>query len=151
MQQLRPPNTCHSREACPRESGERESRRNISIGDVAMPTYDYLCDNCGHKFEKFQSITARPLRKCPKCHRAAAKTPHRHRCRHYLQRLRFLRNRLQKRKLQRSQEEGRKAPHRHQGQKRHQNRSQNRTCKRHQKQFPQQNVRYALHAIPSVT
>ena len=32
-----------------------------------MPTYDYLCDNCGHKFEKFQSITARPLRKCPEC------------------------------------------------------------------------------------
>ena len=34
-----------------------------------MPTYDYLCDNCGHKFEKFQSITARPLRKCPRCSR----------------------------------------------------------------------------------
>ena len=32
-----------------------------------MPTYDYLCSNCGHKFEHFQSITARPLRKCPKC------------------------------------------------------------------------------------
>ena len=32
-----------------------------------MPTYDYLCDSCGHGFEKFQSITARPLRKCPKC------------------------------------------------------------------------------------
>ncbi len=34
-----------------------------------MPTYDYLCDSCGHKFEKFQSITARPLRKCPNCSR----------------------------------------------------------------------------------
>ncbi len=32
-----------------------------------MPTYDYLCDNCGHKFEKFQSITARQMRKCPEC------------------------------------------------------------------------------------
>lgn len=32
-----------------------------------MPTYDYLCKNCGHEFENFQSITARPLRKCPKC------------------------------------------------------------------------------------
>ena len=32
-----------------------------------MPTYDYLCSNCGHKFENFQPITARPLRKCPKC------------------------------------------------------------------------------------
>jgi putative FmdB family regulatory protein len=32
-----------------------------------MPTYEYACDDCGHEFEEFQSITARPLRKCPKC------------------------------------------------------------------------------------
>ena len=32
-----------------------------------MPTYEYACDNCGHEFERFQSITARPLRKCPVC------------------------------------------------------------------------------------
>ncbi|MHC4721712.1 MAG: FmdB family zinc ribbon protein [Planctomycetota bacterium] len=32
-----------------------------------MPTYDYLCDNCAHGFEKFQSITARQMRKCPEC------------------------------------------------------------------------------------
>lgn len=32
-----------------------------------MPTYDYLCENCGHAFEKFQSITASSLRKCPRC------------------------------------------------------------------------------------
>jgi putative FmdB family regulatory protein len=32
-----------------------------------MPTYDYLCGGCGHKFEKFQSITRNPLRKCPEC------------------------------------------------------------------------------------
>ena len=32
-----------------------------------MPTYDYKCDACGHAFEKFQSITAAPLRKCPQC------------------------------------------------------------------------------------
>ncbi len=32
-----------------------------------MPTYEYECEACGHKFEKFQSITARPLRKCPAC------------------------------------------------------------------------------------
>ena len=32
-----------------------------------MPTYDYACDACGHKFEEFQSITASPLHKCPKC------------------------------------------------------------------------------------
>ena len=32
-----------------------------------MPTYDYECTVCAHKFEKFQSIKARPLRKCPEC------------------------------------------------------------------------------------
>lgn len=32
-----------------------------------MPTYDYLCENCEHEFEKFQSITANPLKKCPSC------------------------------------------------------------------------------------
>jgi putative FmdB family regulatory protein len=32
-----------------------------------MPTYDYQCDACGHEFEEFQSITAAPLKKCPKC------------------------------------------------------------------------------------
>ena len=32
-----------------------------------MPTYDYECDACGHKFEKFQSITAAPIKKCPVC------------------------------------------------------------------------------------
>ncbi len=32
-----------------------------------MPTYDYLCDGCGHEFELFQSITAKVRRKCPEC------------------------------------------------------------------------------------
>ena len=32
-----------------------------------MPTYEYICDNCQHHFEKFQSIKARPIRKCPEC------------------------------------------------------------------------------------
>lgn len=32
-----------------------------------MPTYEYKCDSCGHEFEQFQSITARPLKKCPQC------------------------------------------------------------------------------------
>jgi putative FmdB family regulatory protein len=32
-----------------------------------MPTYDYQCDACGHKFEQFQAITASPLKKCHKC------------------------------------------------------------------------------------
>lgn len=32
-----------------------------------MPTYEYECQECGYLFEKFQSMTAKPLRKCPKC------------------------------------------------------------------------------------
>jgi putative FmdB family regulatory protein len=32
-----------------------------------MPTYDYVCDSCGHEFEEFQSITEPVLRKCPEC------------------------------------------------------------------------------------
>ncbi|MCL2118647.1 MAG: zinc ribbon domain-containing protein [Planctomycetaceae bacterium] len=32
-----------------------------------MPTYDYVCDVCGHKFEEFQYIKEEPLRKCPEC------------------------------------------------------------------------------------
>ncbi len=32
-----------------------------------MPTYEYICDSCRHRFERFQSIKARPLRVCPKC------------------------------------------------------------------------------------
>ena len=32
-----------------------------------MPTYDYLCDACGHAFEEWQSFTAEKLTKCPSC------------------------------------------------------------------------------------
>ncbi len=32
-----------------------------------MPTYEYLCASCGHRFEKFQSIKAEPIDICPKC------------------------------------------------------------------------------------
>ncbi len=32
-----------------------------------MPTYEYECLHCGHTFEAFQSMTEKPLNKCPKC------------------------------------------------------------------------------------
>jgi putative FmdB family regulatory protein len=32
-----------------------------------MPTYDYECDQCGHTFELFQSISEPVKRKCPEC------------------------------------------------------------------------------------
>ena len=33
-----------------------------------MPTYEYECRKCGYQFDRFQSITAAPLKTCPKCH-----------------------------------------------------------------------------------
>ena len=32
-----------------------------------MPTYEYECLDCGHRFEQFQSITDKPLSRCPSC------------------------------------------------------------------------------------
>ena len=32
-----------------------------------MPTYEYECETCGKRFEKFQNMTDDPLEKCPKC------------------------------------------------------------------------------------
>ncbi len=37
-----------------------EGRRN-------MPTYDYKCNECDYEFELFQSISSKPIRKCPEC------------------------------------------------------------------------------------
>lgn len=38
-----------------------------------MPTYEYKCESCGYEFERFQSITAKPIRKCPQCGKASVK------------------------------------------------------------------------------
>ena len=38
-----------------------------------MPTYEYACQKCGHEFEQFQSMRDEPLKKCPKCNKAALK------------------------------------------------------------------------------
>ena len=32
-----------------------------------MPTYEYECQKCGHRFEKFESITSEPKSLCPVC------------------------------------------------------------------------------------
>lgn len=32
-----------------------------------MPTYDYVCDACDHKFELFQGINDALKKKCPEC------------------------------------------------------------------------------------
>jgi putative FmdB family regulatory protein len=38
-----------------------------------MPTYEYECGGCGLAYELFQSITAKPKRKCPSCGQLKAK------------------------------------------------------------------------------
>lgn len=32
-----------------------------------MPTYDYVCQDCSHAFEHFQSMSSDPLSTCPQC------------------------------------------------------------------------------------
>src|SRR5271163_1702862 len=32
-----------------------------------MPTYEYVCEACGHKFDEIQSFSEAPLKKCPEC------------------------------------------------------------------------------------
>ncbi len=34
-----------------------------------MPTYEYECTHCGHKFEIFQNINDKHLSVCPKCNK----------------------------------------------------------------------------------
>ncbi|MFW6193854.1 MAG: FmdB family zinc ribbon protein [Gemmatimonadota bacterium] len=32
-----------------------------------MPTYEYRCDACGHRFERLQRFSDDPVRTCPEC------------------------------------------------------------------------------------
>jgi putative FmdB family regulatory protein len=32
-----------------------------------MPNYDYVCKQCGHRFEAFQSMKDEVLKTCPEC------------------------------------------------------------------------------------
>lgn len=38
-----------------------------------MPIYEYLCEKCGHEFEREQRITEDPIKKCPSCGSSQAK------------------------------------------------------------------------------
>jgi len=38
-----------------------------------MPIYEYLCQDCGHKFETMQRISAAPQTTCPSCGKEALK------------------------------------------------------------------------------
>lgn len=32
-----------------------------------MPVYEYLCAECGHRFEQYRKVTNRTPKQCPKC------------------------------------------------------------------------------------
>ena len=32
-----------------------------------MPIYDYLCETCGHQFERQQKMSDAAVKKCPEC------------------------------------------------------------------------------------
>ena len=32
-----------------------------------MPLYEYQCKKCGHRFEKIQKFSDKPITKCPEC------------------------------------------------------------------------------------
>lgn len=32
-----------------------------------MPTYEYKCTECGYVFELFQTMSAEPVKVCPRC------------------------------------------------------------------------------------
>ena len=38
-----------------------------------MPTYDYACSACGHRFERFESINEDGAKGCPKCNKRKAR------------------------------------------------------------------------------
>jgi putative FmdB family regulatory protein len=38
-----------------------------------MPTYDYSCAACGHRFERFESINDDAAKECPNCGKKKAK------------------------------------------------------------------------------
>ena len=38
-----------------------------------MPTYEYVCNECEHQFEHFQSMNAELLKDCPQCKQSTLK------------------------------------------------------------------------------
>ncbi len=49
--------------------GQRSWRFDLSMEEssAVMPTYEYLCQSCGSRFEAWQKITDDPIDTCPTC------------------------------------------------------------------------------------
>jgi putative FmdB family regulatory protein len=41
-----------------------------------MPTYTYRCQKCGNEFERFQSMSDEPVKRCPACKGKVQRTFH---------------------------------------------------------------------------
>ena len=49
-----------------KDCGTAAERAAKIFRPVHMPTYEYVCQKCGHAFECVQSMSAAPLEECPK-------------------------------------------------------------------------------------
>jgi putative FmdB family regulatory protein len=49
------------------DSGRATLNLTVFNWEVFMPTYEYQCDACNHRFEEFQWIQEEPLKECPEC------------------------------------------------------------------------------------
>ena len=50
-----------------RRDSDFDKVSGYSLHFTFMPTYEYECTKCGHRFERFQRITEEPVKRCPKC------------------------------------------------------------------------------------
>jgi putative FmdB family regulatory protein len=53
--------------ACPFEPRRSGSQDQLLEVIHTMPTYEYLCKSCNHRFEQWQKMTDDPLEICPEC------------------------------------------------------------------------------------
>jgi putative FmdB family regulatory protein len=44
-----------------------EEKSSERTNPQPMPLYEYLCEKCGHRFEKIQKFSDQPVKKCPEC------------------------------------------------------------------------------------
>jgi putative FmdB family regulatory protein len=54
-----------------KQSSTLQSKTNLKVVprnfSHPMPLYEYQCKKCGHRFEKIQKFSDKPIRKCPEC------------------------------------------------------------------------------------
>ncbi len=64
---VRPPRLSSSPKRRPTPPRKNRKTSTRPKGNNRMPTYDYECKACHHRWELFQSIKAEPEKKCPAC------------------------------------------------------------------------------------